>query len=104
MKPKLLNSEDVNSLLRERGFRFPLPNFNEPSGYVLEEKGRIPNDGSKRVVLCKDIIRKCENSSSVLFWVEDYGIWPSSEHMELFMGYRSSFVGMESIEDFPAVL
>lgn len=56
--------------------------------------------------LSKRIVSWCENQFRVelLFWVREYGIWPSSENLHLYYLWRRSLGDFHTIEDKPVHL
>lgn len=51
----------------------------------------LPSDTGKKTALGRTLIGLFHVKSSVLFWITAAGIWPTSENMALFDGYRRSF-------------
>ena len=49
---------------------------------------RIPADSGRKTAIAKEISNLFSNDC--LLWINEYGIWPSSENIELFDGYRRS--------------
>jgi hypothetical protein len=61
----------------------------------------IPADTGKKTGLAKLLADVAANGSESLVWVTGYGIWPSSENMALFDGYRKSLGENRSIDEAP---
>jgi hypothetical protein len=51
----------------------------------------LPPDAGKKTALGRMLIGLLQVKSPGLFWITATGIWPSSENMALFDGYRQSF-------------
>jgi len=58
--------------------------FSEPVSY------RIPADSGKKTVLSRIIASFFDSEAESLLWINEYGIWPSSEDRPLFEGFRKS--------------
>lgn len=61
----------------------------------------IPADTGKRTALARLLAEVAANGSESLLWITGYGIWPSSEIMDLFDGYRKSIGESRSIHEAP---
>lgn len=51
----------------------------------------LPSDTGKKTALGRTLIGLLHVKSPALFWITATGIWPTSENMALFDGYRKSF-------------
>jgi hypothetical protein len=51
----------------------------------------LPSDTGKKTALGRMLVGLLHVRSSGLFWITAAGIWPTSENMALFDGYRKSF-------------
>src|SRR6266849_7658506 len=51
----------------------------------------LPSDTGKKTALGRTLVGLLRVKSPGLFWITATGIWPSSENMALFDGYRRSF-------------
>ena len=63
----------------------------------------IPKDSGRRNSIAK-MISALEYGNECLLYIDEYGIWPSSENMELFEGYRKSIGIDESLWEKPGHL
>ena len=61
----------------------------------------ISSDSGKKTALARTLIGLLKTDSSGLFWITASGIWPSSENMELFNGYRRSLGESRSVYEAP---
>jgi hypothetical protein len=52
---------------------------------------RLPPDTGKKTALGRTLVGLLQVRSPGLFWITATGIWPTSENMALFDGYRKSF-------------
>jgi len=62
---------------------------------------RIPLDSGAKVALARRIAGALLNCGSALLWITGWGIWPSSEHLDLFDRYRLSFGETRSLGEAP---
>jgi hypothetical protein len=60
-------------------------------GYAYRADYLLPPDAGKKTALGRMLIGLLHVKSSGLFWITATGIWPSSENIALFEGYRRSF-------------
>lgn len=61
----------------------------------------LPADTGKKTALAKLLADLVMTGSEVMVWITGYGIWPSSENMALFDGYRRSTGENRSIGEAP---
>ena len=67
-------------------------NINEKNileNYELKLSEQLPVDSGVKNYLAKEIA-SIFNKNEVLLYINEYGVWPSSENMYLFDGYRKS--------------
>jgi hypothetical protein len=64
----------------------------------------IPADTGKKTALAKLLADLVTTDSEVILWITGYGIWPSSENMALFDGYRGSLGEKRSVGEAPVHL
>jgi hypothetical protein len=62
----------------------------------------MPSDTGKKTALGHALVALLQLKSPGLFWITATGIWPSSENMALFDGYRRSFGENRPIQTAPA--
>jgi|ERR1700722_2766302 hypothetical protein len=70
--------------------------------YVYGVAYLVPSDTGKKTALGRALIAVLQVKSPGLFWITATGIWPSSENMALFDGYRRSFGENRPIHAAPA--
>lgn len=58
--------------------------------YKLISTYRIPEDSGRKTALAKIIAEFFKKDTEVLLWINEYGIWPTSEDVNLFLGFRKS--------------
>ncbi len=60
--------------------------------YAHARSYRIPADSGRKSALARLLVRELMDGSGgeSLFWIDEYGIWPSSEMPSIFQGYRAS--------------
>jgi hypothetical protein len=63
---------------------------------------RLPCDTGKKTALGRALVGLLQINSPGVFWITATGIWPSSENMALFDGYRRSLGERRSIREAPA--
>jgi hypothetical protein len=61
----------------------------------------IPADTGKKTGLAKLLADVAGGGSECLVWITGYGVWPSSENMALFDGYRKSLGENRSVDEAP---
>jgi hypothetical protein len=62
---------------------------------------QLPSDTGKKTVLGRVLIGCMAKAELGLFWINGWGIFPSSENMLLFDGYRKSLGESRSIHEAP---
>lgn len=82
------------------------------SGISLDESGktelrhtfscRSPQDTGKKTALGKSLAALLRGGHEIAIWITEFGVWPSSESMSLFNGYRRSFGEHRSVANAPA--
>jgi hypothetical protein len=66
--------------------------------YNLIQSEQIPNDSGRKNYISKKI-SNLKYGKECLLYINEYGIWPSSENMDLFNGYRKSIGINESLPE-----
>lgn len=61
----------------------------------------MPPDSGKKTALGRALVGDLDVKSPGLFWITRTGVWPSSENMALFDGYRKSFGESRAIHTAP---
>jgi hypothetical protein len=61
-----------------------------PSAGQYSKQIKIPIDSGKKVCISQALCSFFNNEEEGLLWINEYGIWPSSENWDLFDGYRKS--------------
>jgi len=86
---RIIDKRETMSWLSERGLL-------DPRGKLLLSRFlapihlRIPSDSGKKTALSKVIASFCDATDEALLWINEFGIWPSSEDRHLFEGFRRS--------------
>ena len=80
-----------------RAHAIPLDDRNGPAPFSSKrvEHFAIPSDSGRRIALVKQQVDVFRKSSSVLVWIIQWGVWPSSERMHIFERFRLSY-GIEA--------
>jgi hypothetical protein len=61
----------------------------------------LPSDAGRRTAIARAVSALVDCSSENLFWITEWGVFPSSENMALFYGYRSSLSERRRIHESP---
>ncbi len=64
----------------------------------------LPKDSGRKVALSRIIADALLRRGPIVLWITATGIWPSSQHMNLFYGYRLSHGEARSISEAPVHL
>lgn len=64
----------------------------------------IPSDTGKKTALARALSTMVGGSGHSLLWITEWSVFPSSENMALFMGYRHSFGDERSVYAAPGHL
>lgn len=81
-----------------------------PTGNPVEisekptEQFSIPSDTGRRIALVRQHMEHFRDSSAVLVWITEWGVWPSSERMHIFQRFRLSYGVDRSLHDGPGHL
>jgi hypothetical protein len=71
-----------------------------PSGFQAI-KMNLPRDSGKKVALAKLIVRRFDPNESLLVWIGNWVVWPSSGHIPLLMRLRQAFGENRPLEAAP---
>ncbi len=87
---KIIDKKETMEWLSERGL---LDSKGELSfsNYPEMLQFRIPGDSGKKNVLSRIITSIISPHGNGLIWIDEYGVWPSCEDMNLFNRFRMSF-------------
>ncbi len=74
--------------------------------YVIEEPMRkatypIPTDSGKKTVIARELARQLGRFDEVMLWIDEFGIWPSSENWYLFDMFRRSLGERKHLHERP---
>lgn len=98
---KSLNALEAAAWMRDRG----IEPSNDCVGRAPEQLiKRLPSDSGKKSALSRVLASVFRGDSDVMFWITEYGIWPSTENRHLFDAYRRGIGILEPIEERPAQL
>ena len=89
--------------------RLPLPaelSRKKSSNRFATEEFSIPNDAGRRVSLCRLLwsVATGPAPATRLVWIDEFGVWPSGEHMPLFHRLRASLGETRNLFDVPGHL
>lgn len=81
---KSLSESECRRWCRAHGI--DLNEWDRPAPFVAKklENFSIPSDSGQRVAMVKQHLEHFRKRSSVLVWVTEWGVWPSSERMHIF--------------------
>jgi hypothetical protein len=99
-KMKAIDSPLVNEWLTQKGL---LDRKGEIafSTFSFSEKCKIPVDSGKKTAISAMLCSFFKKEQESLLWINEYGIWPSSEDGNLFAGFRKSLGISESLFEKP---
>jgi hypothetical protein len=87
---KVISKPECDDWLKANiGSDFTVEGFEREYAYSADYL--LPPDAGKKTALGRMLIGLLHVKSPGLFWITATGIWPSSENMALFEGYRQSF-------------
>lgn len=68
--------------------------YGNPAPRVLEAGARIavqyPDDSGQKVLLAREVIGQLANAGEMLLWLDNWAVWPNSQHMPLFTRFREA--------------
>ena len=85
---KIINEKQISIWLSEIGISEAQGKIVCPDFYKTQY--HIPIDSGKKTVLSKQVASLFKNDDEILLWINEFGIWPSSEDWNLFEGFRTS--------------
>lgn len=82
--------------------------FHEPfswhaveSRYVCNATYLVPTDAGRKTALARTLVTLLDSRSEGLLWITGWGVFPSSENMTLFQGYRQTLQDERSLSAAP---
>ncbi|MCE9544271.1 MAG: hypothetical protein K8T25_01915 [Planctomycetia bacterium] len=66
----------------------PHPDLQSPPFFMVEFKP--PTDSGRKVALARFLLSLLDPAPEMLFWLGDWAVWPSSQHMPLFTRFRQA--------------
>jgi hypothetical protein len=100
---KIITKEDASEILRGR----PLDSYaSQLSNQLLQVGGpySIPRDSGAKTALSRVFAYLLLRKSNVCIYVSGWGVWGSSENLDLFYGYRRSFGEKRTLMEAPVHL
>lgn len=97
---KILTKENSGELLGGK----PLDAFLSDRSSRLRQVGEtysIPSDSGRKTALSKFLSHLLLRGSAVVLYISGWGVWASSENLDLFYGYRRSFGETRSLAEAP---
>src|SRR5215212_2733125 len=64
----------------------------------------VPTDSGKKVALARFLYSLIDPIPELLLWLDDWSVWPSSQHMPLFTRFRQGFGESRPLIDAPGQL
>ena len=100
---KLLDLNNIKDWLRNKDVldlngKLVLGSLKEVAHYA------VPPDSGNKTVLAKVLASFFENDNEALLWIDEFGIWPSSENWTLFLGFRKSIGETRPLHEIPGHL
>lgn len=104
---QFFTSDQCAEWCRRHGYQLP-PELERhgPSERFVRHEFTIPADAGQRVALCRLLWSLDDNAQVTdrLLWINEWGVWPSSEHMPLFVRWRAAFGEMRTLAEAPGQL
>jgi hypothetical protein len=72
------------------------------SRFVRVIRFSIPADSGRKTALSRQIVSLFSADEEALLWINEFGIWPSSEDRNLFKHFRESLGEASSLQNKPA--
>jgi hypothetical protein len=99
---RFLRTDQCADWCQGHGYQLPsqLGGHRSPESHAQHEFA-LPADAGQRVALCR-LLWNLADSGPVtdrLLWINEWGVWPSSEHLPLFMRWRAGFGERRSLAD-----
>lgn len=91
---KIINTNDTILWLSSKGLMDSTEALSS-AGFTKVMEAFIPADSGRKTALSKAIISLFELEDEGLLWINEFGMWPSSEDRHLFAGFRT-FLGENS--------
>src|SRR5690349_6003996 len=87
------------------GLNLVLPSTSLDVGITRYEIA-IPKDAGRRIVLARYLWSTCVKVShkESMLWITEWGVWPSCEHMPLFIALRERFDEKRTVMEAPGCL
>lgn len=86
---RIINKEETIHWLSERGLTNSTGMFSF-SGFVEVMDSPIPVDSGRKTAISRAIVLSFDTDNEALLWINEFGIWESSEDRNLFEGFRRS--------------
>lgn len=96
---QILTKAEAAEWLRRRGLN--ANGFREKE-YSHRHSCHISEDTGKKTSLGKSLAAFLRASPEILLWITEFAVWPSSECMALFDGYRRSLGEVRQLTEAPA--
>src|SRR5574341_2187382 len=97
---RIIDEKETMLWLSERGL---LDSTDKPSfpGFVKAIDSAIASDSGRKTALSRAIVSLFDTDDGALLWINEFGIWPSSEDRNLFEGFRRSLGERSSLHQKP---
>jgi hypothetical protein len=80
----------------------PHPDIQSPPFHFVEFKP--PTDSGRKVAFSRFLYSQIDPAPELLFWLGDWAVWPSSQHMPLFTRFRQALGESRPLIDAPGHL
>lgn len=97
---QIIDKKETMLWLSEKGL---LDSTGKPSfpGFVEVIDSSIPADSGHKTALSRAIVSFFDTDNEALLWINEFGIWESSEDRNLFEGFRRSLGEHSPLRDKP---
>ncbi len=101
---RIIDINETKSWLRFKGLA--IDSKGAPTFQACKEIATysIPHDSGRKTALAREIASWFEKDIEALLWINEFGIWPSSEDLNLFIGFRKSLGEKSSLNEKPGHL
>jgi len=100
---RIIDEKETMFWLSERGL---LDSTGKPSfqGFVEVIDSAIPADSGRKTALSRVLVSFFDTDDEALLWINEFGIWESSEDRNLFAGFRRSLGEQSPLHEKPGHL
>lgn len=67
----------------------------------LPRNNKLPEDSGAKVAIARTLVGAILSRGPTVLWINEWGVWPSSEHPDLFKTYRAALGESRSLIEAP---